>query len=222
MFLLAPATSLFEFQFHPLQFHRFQSKKRRPKLQSLCQPFPKILLKKISCPWNAESTANAIADYQSRGADLAPDKTTPRQGFQAHLQTCGEHQPGFAKPPPPITSLIWASEQWISAAAGLGSNWAVAIWSVALNLITHIGHNFGLVHRFRTIPLFPFEFSTGKIKKPFLAKNSYIEILAPWVFGWNDDKFIHLLGFTQIHSQRAIVADLSICGNCKKERCRNT
>lgn len=42
--------------------------------------------------------------------------------FQAHLQTCGEHQPGFAKPPPLNSSLIWASEQWISAAAGLGSN----------------------------------------------------------------------------------------------------
>ena len=81
MFLLAPATSLFGFQFHPLQFHRFQSKKQRPKLQSLCQPFPKILLKKISCPWNAESTANATVGHQSPGADLEPDKTTPRQGF---------------------------------------------------------------------------------------------------------------------------------------------
>jgi len=47
--------------------------------------------------------------------------------FQAHLQACDVHQPGFAKPPRPNTSLIWASEQWISAAAGLGSNWAVAI-----------------------------------------------------------------------------------------------
>ena len=59
MFLLAPATSLFGYQFHPLQFHRFQSKKQRPKSQSLCQPFPKILLKKTSCRWNAESTAEA-------------------------------------------------------------------------------------------------------------------------------------------------------------------
>lgn len=75
--------------------------------------------------------------------------------FQAHLQA-------------------WASEQWISSAAGLCSNREAAIWSVALNLITHIGHNFGLVHRFRIIPFFPFIFSTGKVEQPFLAKNSYI------------------------------------------------
>ena len=95
MFLLAPATSLSEFQFHPLPFHHFQSKKQRPKLQSLCRPFPKILLKKISCPWNAESTANATADYQSRGADLAPDKTTPRQGFSGTSPDIRQVSAGF-------------------------------------------------------------------------------------------------------------------------------
>ena len=99
MFQLAPATSQFGFQFHPLQFHHFPSKRRRPKLQSLYRPFPKILLKKISCPLNEESTAKATADHQSRVADHEPDETTTRQAFQAHLQACGEHQPSFAKPP---------------------------------------------------------------------------------------------------------------------------